>query len=239
MSMSLALPFQLSFAVSISLVRGGLKDLQRDVRRESRRALARAFKHGLAEIEKALLRVPIVCRGCAGPMRSRGRSTRRIVTIFGPVEIRRVRYRCRQCGAVRRPLDEWLGLSTDVTAMVREQALFLAADLPYDRAAEVLRRVGGIGMSGRQIQRLLESESGDIEAALGGGSKSRASDLDGRFRRAGKKGAITAGARRLVQLRRLRTSGLWDAYWSGRLKAESVALAAGETSARRKDARAR
>ncbi len=237
MSTPLAIPFRVSFVVTVSLAKSGLKDLQRDVRRESRRALARAFKEGLNAIEKALQASTIACRACAGPMRSRGRSARRIVSIFGPIEINRVRYRCRQCGAVRRPLDEWLGLHEDVTAMVREQALYLAADLSYDRAAEVLRRVGGIGLSGRQIQRLLESESGRIDAALGGGAKSRATDLAGRFRRAGKKGPQTAGAKRLLQLRRLRTSGLWDAYWSGRLEAERVALAVGESTRPRRAGR--
>ncbi|MCC6764064.1 MAG: hypothetical protein IT293_05310, partial [Deltaproteobacteria bacterium] len=187
----------------------------------------------LGKIERALIKARIVCGPCAAPMYSRGRSTRRIVTAFGPIEVRRSRYRCRRCGATRRPLDEWLAVEADVTTVVREQALYLAADLPYERAAEVLRHVGGIGISGRQIQRLLEIESGRIEAALGrpracgGGVKQR-------FRRAGKK-ETSMGARRLLQLRRLRSSGLWDAYWSGRLDRQEPPPAASPT---RREARA-
>jgi hypothetical protein len=212
----LTIPFQVSFEVSVHLGRSGFKNLQREVRREARRALAGALQRALATIEQALVHPRVLCLACAAPMYSRGRSARRIVTVFGPIEISRSRYRCRRCGATRRPLDDWLALQADVTAMVREQALYLAADLPYDRAAEVLRRVGGIGISGRQIQRLLEIESDRIEAALGGPRKG-ARGVQRRFRRAGKNSA-TAGARRLVQLRWLRSSGLWDAYWSGRLE---------------------
>lgn len=214
MSGPLAIPFELSFSVTVHLGRSGLKDLQREVRREARRALASAFKEAIARIERRLVGARVTCGACAVRMYSRGRSARRILTVFGPIEVKRTRYRCRHCGATRRPLDEWLALEADVTAMVREQALYLAADLPYDRASDVLRRVGGIGISGRQIQRLLEIESGRIEAALGS-PRSCGSGVGQRFRRAGKNSA-TIGARRLLQLRRLRSSGLWDAYWAGR-----------------------
>jgi hypothetical protein len=123
--------------------------------------------------------------------------------------------------------------------MVREQALYLAADLPYERAAEVLRRVAGIGLSGRQIQRLVEAESGRIERALGTGHKTAERGLARRFRRAGKSGRTT-GADRVARLRRLKTSGLWDAYWSGRVGAADAPDANGDTPPpRRKDAGSR
>lgn len=178
------------------------------------------------QVEKTLLAAPIICPVCARSMRSRGRSMRRIVTVFGTVEIARVRYGCRACGAVRRPLDEWLGLltGTEYTVAVGEQALYLAADLPYERAAEVLRHVGGIGISGRQIQRLLRAESSHIEAALGAPVGERPAALGRRFRRGGK-GEKTAGAQRVSQLRQLKTSGLWDRYWAERVRAERRASA--------------
>ncbi|MCC6847333.1 MAG: hypothetical protein IT294_02440 [Deltaproteobacteria bacterium] len=228
----LEIPFHASFGVAVDLGRSGFKDLQREIRREARRALASAFKEMLGRIERALVARRVVCGACAVRMYSRGRSARRIVTAFGPIEVFRTRYRCRRCGATRRPLDEWLAIEADVTAMVREQALYLAADLPYDRAAEVLRHVGGIGISGRQIQRLLELESDRIEVALGG-PRACAGGVKQRFRRAGNTDT-SAGARRLLQLRRLRSSGLWDAYWSGRLdQREPQPPAAGRRDARR------
>jgi len=217
----LQIPVQIAFTLSADLQKSTLHDLQRDVRREARRALLGALGNAIGQVEKALLAAPVLCAGCRRPMRSRGRSARRIVTVFGSLQLQRARYGCRNCGAVRRPLDEWLGVlaGTECTAAVREQALYLAAELPYERAADVLRHVGGVGISGRQIQHLLRAESAHIEAALGLPREEAAKSLRRRFRRAGKAGA-TAGARRILQLRRLKTSGRWEAYWVGRFREE-------------------
>ena len=154
-------------------------------------------------------------------MRSRGKTARRVVTVFGTVDLQRRRYRCTPCQTVRRPLDEWIGLleGTEYTVAVREQALYLAADLPYERAAEVLRHVGGIGMSGRQIQHLLQEESTHIDAALGIPHVVEEPALRRRFRRGGKH-TTSVGAKRVHQLRRLKTSGQWDSYWARRFEQE-------------------
>ena len=223
MSATLQIPVEISFTVSADLVGSTFHTLQRDIRRESRRALLHALQTAVAEMEKALLASPLRCTQCQHPMRSRGRTVRRVVTVFGPVALSRRKYRCGACGAVRRPLDEWLGLvaGTEYTAAVREQALYLAADLSYERAADVLRHVGGIGMSGRQIQHLLREESCHIEAALGTPGDDLEPALRRRFRRAGKD-----GAQRIVQLRQLKTSGLWEAYWARRFAAERSTPAA-------------
>ena len=127
---------------------------------------------------------------------------------------------------MRRPLDEWIGLAegTEYTAAVREQVLYLSADLPYERAADVLRHVAGIGISGRQIQRLLEAESEHIEAAIGQVQPEGEAPLRRRFRRAGRDGA-TAGAARVLQLRKLKTSGMWDQYWARRFRQEGTVAA--------------
>ena len=228
MNANLQIPVEMSFSVSADPTDATFHALQRDIRRESRRALVRGLQHAVAEMEKTLLATPILCPQCTRPMRSRGRTTRRVVTVFGPLAIQRRRYRCAPCGTVRRPLDEWIGLfeGTEYTVAVREQALYLAADLPYERAAEVLRHVGGIGMSGRQIQHLLHEEGPRIEAALGGGRQPADPEqepvLRRRFRRRGKD-ADSPGAQRILQLRKLRTSGLWDTYWTHRFEEERAA----------------
>lgn len=216
--LTINIPVEISFSLTADLRKSTLHDILRDVRRESRRGILRALREIVEQVEKALLATPITCPVCSRSMRSRGRHTRRIVTVFGTIEINRARYGCRACGTVRRPLDEWLGLltGTEYTVAVGEQALYLAADLPYERAAEVLRHVGGIGISGRQIQRLLRAESGHIEAALGAPAGQQTSTVSRRFRRG--KGEKTAGAKRVSQLRQLKTSGLWERYWADRVK---------------------
>jgi len=103
------------------------------------------------------------------------------------------------------------------------QVLYLSADLPYERAADVLRHVAGIGISGRQIQRLLEAESEHIQAAIGPARAEGEEPLRRRFRRAGRDGG-TAGAARVLQLRKLKTSGLWEQYWARRFRQEGAVL---------------
>jgi hypothetical protein len=70
---------------------------------------------------------------------------------------------------VRQPLDEWLAQERFgvYSRSVCEQALYLAAELSFERAAEVLRHVGDVAMSGRQIERVLRAEAAGIAAALG------------------------------------------------------------------------
>jgi len=208
-----------------------LQDVVRQLRRESRRMLLHVLERVLGEVERRLLATPIRCPTCARPMRNRGRSARRIVTSFGTVAFGRVRFQCAPCGTLRRPLDEWLGIvdGTEYTMAVREQALYLAAELPYERAADVLRHVGGIGISGRQIQRLLLAESERIAHALGTPVPETGPNRTSRFRRAGKR-PDTRGAQSILQLRRLKSSGRWDDYWSARFR--SAARGVGQAARR-------
>jgi hypothetical protein len=225
-------------ALSLTVEVRTFHDLLREMRRESRRALLRALRAALGHVEKTLLTGAVLCPSCQRPMRNRGRSARRIVSPLGPLDFRRVRFSCVSCRTVRRPLDEWLGLveGTEYTTAVREQALYLAAELPYERAADVLRHVGGVGISGRQIQRLLEAESEQIEAVLGAEPAPEAeASLRRRFRRAGKAGAV-AGAQRVLQLRQLKASGRWDEYWAARFQQACPDPMSAGVAARRHDA---
>jgi hypothetical protein len=217
-------PVPVSVSLSTEVHARTLHDLQRELRREARGAMLQSLRGALRQVEKTLVAAGVPCPSCQRPMRSRGRSARRIVTMFGPLSVQRARYACHACGTTRRPLDEWMGLTdgTEYTAAVREQALYLAADLSYDTAADVLRHVAGIGMSGRQIQRLLQEEAPNLEDVLGDGPDAPESTLRHRFRRAGKTKA-TAGAQRVLQLRQLKTSGRWDEYWLRRFQQERAA----------------
>lgn len=225
MTDGVSIPIGLAFSVTADVGRASFHELQRDIRREARRGLLRALGEALAAVEKALLATPVVCAACQRPMRSRGRSPRRVVTMFGSLEVKRARYSCPGCRAARRPLDEWLGLTegTEYTGAVCEQALYLAADLSYERAADVLRHVGGIGISGRQIQRLLQAEGRHLEEAIGAPRTEPETLLKTRFRRTGR----TTGVQRVLQLRQLKSSGRWDEYWASRFREDRRARAAG------------
>src|SRR5581483_6827220 len=110
MHTTLSIPIDISFLLTLDLEQGTLHELQRDMRREARRTLLAALRAGIARIEKALLAAPVLCPSCAKPMRSKGRTVRRIVTVFGSLELARAGYRCARCRTIRRPLDEWIGV---------------------------------------------------------------------------------------------------------------------------------
>ena len=158
-----------TFTLTFDPATTSLTELEWDLRRESRRALTAALADALARVEQRLVAELAPCARCGGAMRSRGRILRRLVSLFGPVSVRRARYACVACRAVRQPLDEWMAHERFgvYSRSVCEQALYLAADLSFERAAEVLRHIGGVAMSGRQIERVLRAEGPRMAAALG------------------------------------------------------------------------
>lgn len=89
-----------------------------------------------------------------------GRVQRKIVTLVGAVCIKRLQWRCQRCGRYCYPLDERIGLEAreNVSLGVVEQSLFLAVEMPYDRAAKCQEKLCGISVSGRQIQNWAKAE---------------------------------------------------------------------------------
>ena len=83
------------------------------------------------------LPVPLACAACGGAMKANGRAPRRLVTLAGEVELRRQRYRCRDCGTEVVPLDAVLGLEprTARTLGVRERGLWLVTEMRAVRHA--------------------------------------------------------------------------------------------------------
>ena len=158
-----------TFTITFDPTTTRLSEIERDLRRDSRRVLARALTAALGRVEDRLVETLAPCARCGGRMRSRGRTLRRLITLFGALPVRRARYACVTCRAIRQPLDEWIGPERYgvYSRSVCEQALYLAAELSFERAAEVLRHVGGIAMSGRQIERVLKAESPRIAATFG------------------------------------------------------------------------
>ncbi len=169
MSASPPISIDVSFTLSFDPATARLSELERDLRRESRRALGRALAVALGRVEERVVATLAPCARCGGKMRSRGRTLRRLITLFGALPVRRARYACMSCRAIRQPLDDWIAHERYgvYSRSVCEQALYLAAELSFERAAEVLRHVGGTAMSGRQIERVLKAESPRIAAALG------------------------------------------------------------------------
>lgn len=81
--------------------------------------------------------------------------TRRVMTLAGPIRLRRAYYRGPQGG--RCPLDERLGLSEQYTPAVAQLMCWAGAmEASFDRAAQMLQRFAGLAICSRQIPRLLK-----------------------------------------------------------------------------------
>lgn len=126
--------------------------MKRLIQAQEKRALARSW----------------TCPQCQaqGLWHNRGRVSRKVVTLAGSVEYRRVRWECRQCGHDLYPLDERIGLAerSNATLGVVEQSLYLAVEMPYERASQGQERLCGIQVSGRQMQEWVKEEGRRLKA---------------------------------------------------------------------------
>jgi hypothetical protein len=126
----------------------------------------RLWTHLVRELERTLPR-PLECRGCGGSLKANGRAARRLVTLAGEVELRRQRYRCRDCGREVVPLDEALGLEprTQHTLGLQERALYLVTELSYQRTVEVAAELRGWPIGRGELHRWVADEGARLEAA--------------------------------------------------------------------------
>lgn len=121
----------------------------------------------VTRLEAALPR-PVRCPSCAGRLVANGRAPRRLVTLAGEVELRRRRYRCRDCGAESVPLDAALGLEprTQHTLGVQERGLWLVTEMSYQKAVETAAELRGWPIGRGELHRWVADEGRRIEAAM-------------------------------------------------------------------------
>lgn len=105
---------------------------------------------------------------CRGRLKNIGRVRRKITTIVGQVQYARTRFKCSGCGKERYPLDEVLGLqgNCNVTLGLKEKTLYLATDTAYDKAADNLKKLTGIELSGRQVQNWAKEEGERLQESV-------------------------------------------------------------------------
>lgn len=126
-----------------------------------RKLVGRAMAQVCLEQERGYSGARQVCR-CGRTARYVRDDSKRYVTLVGEVELQRAEYRCPACGSWR-PLDEQWGLPKGhFTPGVVQLASSIGGALPFERAAEVLRELSGIGMSASQVRRLSEQVGAEI-----------------------------------------------------------------------------
>lgn len=119
----------------------------------------------MTAVGTALPTTPMVCLRCRTRMQGTGLKTKQILTVLGQTAYTRSRYRCSQCGDVRYPGDEALGLvNTSRSPGVRRQVARLGAKEPFREVAEDLRELAGLHLSRKDAERIAEGIGEDLEA---------------------------------------------------------------------------
>lgn len=145
----------------INLVEKKIFETTRDLgARLLRDSIRRIEEYELSKLERSCL--------CGGRLKNIGRVRRKITTTVGQVQYARTRFKCCSCGKERYPLDEALGLqgNGNVTLGLKEKTLYLATDTAYDKAADNLKKLTGIELSGRQIQNWAKEEGEKVQESV-------------------------------------------------------------------------
>jgi hypothetical protein len=118
----------------------------------------------MEEIEGEVLGGTRECKACGLEMVRNGREPRRLKTLLGVLEVKRVRLRCPGCGQEVYPLDEAIGLEPgeSVTLGVRERSLWAAVEVSYEKAHEFLEKFTGLEVSRKKIHGMAIEEGEGI-----------------------------------------------------------------------------
>ena len=96
------------------------------------------------------------CGKCGGEMRRRSRRSVALLGLFGSVPVERWHWTCADCGARWCPLDAGLGVETGgerLTPALRSALGWAAAGASFRGAAETLRRVAGVSVGAKRVER--------------------------------------------------------------------------------------
>jgi RNase P subunit RPR2 len=123
----------LSFEVSVALKQTDIHWVEEQLLRIREEIFLEVLKKVIKEIEEEALKGARQCKKCGSPLVRNGQEPRKIRTLIGEVELKRVRLCCKRCGEDLYPLDRAIGLSPRerMTLGVRERALWAAVEVSY------------------------------------------------------------------------------------------------------------
>ena len=129
-----------------------------------RSAMHQAGSSALTE----LLRFPvpdqraILCR-CGQQAIYRELRSRTVLTVVGPVEVSRPYYLCPQCHEGQFPADQELDIvHTEFSPGVRRMQALVGQDAPFDHGREQMKRLAGLEVTTKSVERVAESIGADI-----------------------------------------------------------------------------
>jgi hypothetical protein len=95
-----------------------------------------------------------------------GRRPKTVSTVLGPVQVARARYRCRDCERGFAPRDEQLGVAgTSLSPGLAEMIARAAAEVPFGKAAALIKDLAGVAVSAKTVERSAEASGAAARAA--------------------------------------------------------------------------
>jgi hypothetical protein len=159
----------IQFQVTVHLpeVIDSIDQLETHINSAGQKVKQRLFERTFAQIAsraKATDENPMGCPNCGKRTVSIGNRRRKLKTAFGEVKVQLPRRKCCACttsfGPVESSMLEFGCLkNSNTTQRLRQLAILLGSSWPYRQAAKVLEDLTGVKISGKQIQRLCQSEA--------------------------------------------------------------------------------
>lgn len=107
---------------------------------------------------------PVIC-SCGATMQSRGIRSKQVLTLLLGVNFRRTLYQCPECGKIRYPADEELGIEDSSRSPgVQRQVARLGAKEPFREVARDLAELAGISLSRKDAERIAEGIGEQVDA---------------------------------------------------------------------------
>ena len=101
---------------------------------------------------------------CGAKMKGRGRKYKRIKTILGKIQLKRSSYVCEQCGSIRIPADEILGVRhTGFSPGVRRMMARAGQRDTFKEARDDLKIFAEIEVCAKDVERVAEATGRQIE----------------------------------------------------------------------------
>lgn len=158
--------------MDVSELANGMRELARrrghtfgaDLESDERVMRELCHEVGAAGLEQELNEQPLgydgsqrPCPCCEQWQRFVKHGERTLVTLLGPVRVRRAYYHCTHCGCGSLPWDEQVGLGRgQASVAVAKAATWCASHEPFETAATKLKELAGVSLSRSTVHRLVQ-----------------------------------------------------------------------------------
>jgi hypothetical protein len=141
-----------------------LEAVETALRAAMHRAGAAALSHLLQSPEPSPAQRRVACP-CGQQAQYRELRSRRLLTMVGPVELRRPYYLCAHCHHGQFPVDAQLDVEKrDLSPGVRRMLALVGAHAPFDHGRQQMETLAGLAVTTKAVERTAEQVGAEIAA---------------------------------------------------------------------------